>query len=182
MNQLDQECLDAFSKWLASLAEDATAMASLLSAESIPVDARSYVAGAVGYLYKSLDLIPDGVEDLGYLDDAFVLRVAARVALREAPTAKEADIRGILARLAGETDLIEKLLEADHMRLETYVRNLKKGASRGRTVEEIVSDPAVRSEFLRDVTNWSKTYTCPSFEKDEKTLIKLKAFLHSRLP
>ena len=182
MNQLQQQCLDAFPKWLAALSDDATAMASLLSAESIPVDARRYVAGAVGYLYKSLDLIPDGTGDLGYLDDAFVLRVAARVALREAPASKEADIRGILARLSAEAEVIERFLEADYARLETYVRNLKKGAVRGRTVEEIVSDPAVRSEFLRDVTNWAKVYACPSFESDEKTLIKLQSFLHSRLP
>jgi len=114
--------------------------------------------------------------------DAFVLRVAARVALREAPASKEADIRGILARLSAEAEVIERFLEADYARLETYVRNLKKGAVRGRTVEEIVSDPAVRSEFLRDVTNWAKVYACPSFESDEKTLIKLQSFLHSRLP
>ncbi|MBI5532279.1 MAG: DUF1232 domain-containing protein [Deltaproteobacteria bacterium] len=182
MNEVNEQCLDAFPKWLASLAEDANGLASLLSAESIPEAARRYVAGSINYLYKSLDLIPDGIEDLGFLDDAFVLRVAARLALKEAPEAKEADIRGMLTRFAAEAELIEKLLEGDYARLETYVRNLKKSAARGRTVDEIVTDPTVRAEFVHEVGAWAKSYATPSFTRDERTIIKLKSFLGSKLP
>jgi len=182
MNEVTEKCLDAFPKWLATLADDAVGLASLLSAESIPESARRYVAGAISYLYKSLDLIPDGIEDLGFLDDAFVLRVAARIALTEAPEAKEADIRGMLVKFASEAELIEKVLEGDYARLESYVRNLKKSAARGRSVDEIVTDSAVRAEFVREVGGWAKSYTTPAFTRDEKTIIKLKSFLGSKLP
>jgi hypothetical protein len=33
--------------------------------------------GLAQRIFKSLDLIPDGIEDLGFIDDAFVFRVAA---------------------------------------------------------------------------------------------------------
>ena len=182
MNEVTQQCLDTFPNWLASLPEDAVALASLLSADSIPEVARRYVAGSLSYLYKSLDLIPDGIEDLGYLDDAFVLRVAAHLAVTESPESKEADIRGLLARLSTEAELIRKALEGDYARLESYVRTLRKSAARGRSVDEIIGDSNVRGEFVHDVGAWAKSFKVPSFTRDEKTIIKLKSFLGSKLP
>lgn len=182
MTDLDNECLEAFPKWLASLHEDAVDLASLLTAESIPEAARRFVAGALNYLSKSLDLIPDGVEDLGYLDDAFVVRIAAKIATTEVQGTKEADIRGVLARLSADADLIERLLEGDYKRLDKYVRSLEKGAARGRSVDDIIGDPSARSEVIREVQAWAKEYRTPSFTQHEQTLIKLKSFLAAKLP
>lgn len=181
MSEIETQCLEAFPKWLAALNDDAAAMASLLNAESIPEKARRYVAGALNYLFKSLDLIPDGVEDLGYLDDAFVLRIASKLALRDAPDAREADIRGVLARLAQDADLIEKLLESDYAKLERYVRTLEKGAGRGRTVDEIIAEPAVRSDVVRDVQQWARAYATPTFAGGANSLVKLRSFLSAKL-
>jgi len=181
MSEIETRCLEAFPKWLAALNDDAVAMSSLLMAESIPEKARRHVAGALNYLFKSLDLIPDGVEDLGYLDDAFVLRLASRLALRDVPEAREADIRGVLARLANEAELIEQLLEADYARLEKYVRALEKGAGRGRTVDDIIAEPSVRSEMMREVQQWARSYSTPSFSGGANSLVKLRAFLSAKL-
>ncbi|MCU0692182.1 MAG: DUF1232 domain-containing protein [Polyangiaceae bacterium] len=182
MSDLVNRCLEAFPQWLGSLGDDTVALCSLLTAESIPDRARRHVAGSVNYVCKSLDLIPDGVEDLGYLDDAFVLRIACRLALRDDPAARQADIRGLLARLAHESALIEELLEAEYPRLEKYVRALEKGAARGRLVDEIVNDAGVRSEVMREVQSWARNYSAPSFTTDEKTLIKLRSFFAAKLP
>lgn len=182
MSDLAKRCLDTFPEWLRQLGDDATQLASLLSTDSLPEVARRYVAGGLNYLFKSLDLIPDGIEDLGYLDDAFVLRVAAALALADAPAAAGSDPRGVLARLGGEASLVAELLGADHARLETYVRGLTKGAARGRTVDEIVGDASVRAAFVSEVHAWAKSYEAPSFGRDEKNLVKLKSFLGARLP
>ncbi len=79
MTELETRCLDAFPQWIRSLADDATALAQLLSSDSLPEEARRLLAGGLNYVFKSLDLIPDGLEGLGFLDDAFVLRTAARL-------------------------------------------------------------------------------------------------------
>ena len=132
MTELDTRCLDAFPQWIRSLAEDATALAQLLSTDSLPQDARSfdgndevkrYVTSGLNFIFKSLDLIPDGLEGLGFLDDAFVLRVAAGLAVG-VPKAKDADMRGVLTKLANDTGLIEELLGKDNERLVRYVRDL----------------------------------------------------------
>jgi len=181
MTELETRCLDAFPQWIRSLADDATALAQLLSSDSLPEEARRLVAGGLNYVFKSLDLIPDGLEGLGFLDDAFVLRAAARLAAA-VPGAKEADMRGVFVRLAGEASLTSEFLGKDEDRLVRYVRELTKGAARGRSVAEIIEDPAVRSAFLSEVHAWAKSYTAPPLARDEKNLVKLKSFLAAKLP
>lgn len=180
MSELHTRCLDTFPEWLRTLAADAQDMSQLLASTTSPEIARRYVTGGLNYLFKSLDLIPDGIEDLGYLDDAFVLRVAAHLALHEAPAAK--DEAPVLARLAGDAKLVSELLGKDFARLEAYVRGLTRGAARGRTVDDILNDAKVRGDFLHEVKGWAASYAAPSFTRDEKNLVKLQSFLSAKLP
>ncbi|MCS6898331.1 MAG: YkvA family protein [Myxococcales bacterium] len=169
--------LDAFPSWLKTLGSDVNEFAPLLHAKGLSEEQRRLIVGSINYLFKSLDLIPDGVEDLGYIDDAFVLRVAADLITREGE-----HLGGILRRLSSEAKLILSFLEGDYTRLESYVRTLTKGAARGRTVDEIIGDAAVRDSFLGDVTSWVASYQVPTFHRDEKTLVKLRSFLDTKLP
>jgi uncharacterized membrane protein YkvA (DUF1232 family) len=178
MNELHTRCLDTFPEWLRSLGSDARDLAQLLEGDSIPEASRRHVAGALNYLFKSLDLIPDGIEDLGFLDDAFVLRVAAKSALE----GLSGDPPAVLTRLAGGVDLVSELLGEDYPRLAKYVGNLVNGAARGRTTEEIVTDEAARSAFLTEVGGWAASYAAPSFSRDEKNIVKLASFLSAKLP
>ncbi len=172
---------DAFPNWLRALADDAVALGGLLGAESTPLTARRALAGGLNYLFKSLDLVPDGIDDIGYLDDAFVVRLAARDALAQ-EGARTADLKGTLERLAADVDTIKDFLGDDFPRLEAYVKTLAKGAARGRTVDDIVDKSDVRKEFVVDIQAFAKGYQAPSFNRDEKTLVKMRSFLNSRLP
>ncbi|MDI1482468.1 YkvA family protein [Polyangium sp. y55x31] len=178
--ELDTRCLNTFPEWLRTLAADADDIAKLLSSATAPLSARRYVAAGLNYLFKSLDLIPDGIEDLGFLDDAFVLRVAASLALDENPAVRaEAPA---LHRLAADKALIVELLGKDYNRLERYVRDLTRGAARGRTVDEIIEDDGTRTAFLNEVAGWAQSYQAPSFSRDEKNIVKLQSFLSAKLP
>jgi uncharacterized membrane protein YkvA (DUF1232 family) len=179
MNELYTRCLDTFPEWLRSLATDASDLAALLEGDTISDDAKKHVAGSLNYLFKSLDLIPDGIEDLGFLDDAFVLRVAAKHALDANGDKPKPDV---LARLADGAKLVEELLGKDHQRLVAYVKGLLQGAARGRTTDEIVSDPAIREAFRTEVGGWAASYEPPSFSRDEKNIVKLASFLTAKLP
>lgn len=176
MSNVDSRCLDAFPDWLRSLADDATALGAVVLDDSQPESRRRALAGALNYLFKSLDLIPDGIEDLGFLDDAFVFRVAAaRAAVGDGAS-------DALARLAGDTALLKEFLAADYARLEKFVAGLESGAARGRTVDQIVTDGTVRSAFASDVKGWTGSYVVPSFGRDAKNLVKLRSFLATKLP
>jgi len=173
----DSRYLEMFPAWLRSLGEDTAALGEIVEGDA-PEDAQRYVVAGLNYLFKSLDLIPDGIDDLGFLDDAFVLRVAASHAVAENPTAKN----DVLGRLSDDARSIKDFLGADYARLETYVRGLRKGAARGRTVEDILTDRPTREAFVGEVRSWAKAFQAPAFTRDQKTLVKLKAFLGAKLP
>ena len=173
---LDARYLEIFPGFLRTLGEDAAALAGVVASDA-PVDVRRYATAALNYVFKSLDLIPDGIDDLGFLDDAFVVRVAAAIAVAGDPPARE----GVLARLADDAKPVRDFLGDVYPRLEAYVHGLLKGAARGRTVDDVVTDDATRALFVDEVHAWSKAYRVPTFTRDVKTLIKLKAFLGAKL-
>src|SRR3954463_10161121 len=142
MSTLEARCLDAFPHWLHTFADDARALASVVESEGEGI-AQRRSASALNYLFKSLDLIPDGLEDLGFIDDAFVLRVAAALV-----SDHERDPAGALNRLAQDATLISEFLGADYARLERYVQKLGDGSARGRSVAQILEDAAVRHDFV----------------------------------
>jgi uncharacterized membrane protein YkvA (DUF1232 family) len=170
----DDVYLDTFATWLTTLAEDASTLADAMKhdvgAGSAPL------VGGLNYLFKSLDLIPDGIEDLGYLDDAFVMRVAAKHAM-EAGTQNPG-----VAALAAQVSTIESFLGADYARLDAYVTNTRASAVRDRSPEQILNDEGIRSSFVGELAGWAGQYQAPSFTKQPRTLVKLRSFLSAKLP
>jgi uncharacterized membrane protein YkvA (DUF1232 family) len=184
MIDLESRCLQSFPQWLASLAGDAQTLSRLLADPALPEVFRQQLAGGLNYLLESVDLIQDGIEELGYVDDAFVLRVAAAELAQcsEASRPSEEAHRALLARLAHDTGLVREFLGDDFERLRTHVRSLIDLRVREREPEQLVGDPAVRGEFLAELLGWAESYTPPAWKRDPKNLIKLKSFLHHRWP
>jgi len=176
MADLDTRCLDAFPDYLRSLAEDAVALSAVVSDGAALEGVRRNAACALNYLFKSLDLIPDGIEDLGFMDDAFVFRVAAASAGAGDGTP------AVVARLAKQAELVREFLGADYERLERFVGGLKSGSARGRSVDDILGNASVRGELVSDVKGWAGSYVVPSFARDKKNLVKLRSFLAAKLP
>lgn len=174
--------LDLFPTWLKSLGGDANDLAKIVAVPSANATARTYAAAGLNYLFKSLDLIPDGIEDLGYIDDAFVLRVAASIAVTTDPAAGEGTEGILLRRLARESEAIQEFLGDDYARLQTYVKSLTKGAARGRTVADITGDEAQAATFVNEVAAWASSYNAPTFTREEKTLVRLRSFFATKLP
>jgi hypothetical protein len=171
--------LDVFPGWLRTLGEDAGALGGLVGngAGDGNDEVKKYVISGLNYIFKSLDLIPDGIDDLGFCDDAFVLRVAASLAVEVDGAAKA----GVVGRLTDEAKDVKEFMGEDYERLVNYVKGLRKGAARGRTVDDIMTDAAARTAFVHEVAAWAREYQVPSFTRDVKTLIKLKAFLSAKL-
>jgi len=174
--------LELFASWLRTLGEDVEGLGAVVESTAPSATARQVIAGGLNYLFKSLDLIPDGIDDIGYLDDAFVLRAAADLAMREDVSSLGADeLRG-LNRLAEDADAIKEFLGAEYPRLEAYVSGLRKGAARGRSVADILDDAETQAAFLSDLRGFARNYQAPSFAREEKNLVKLRAFFDAKLP
>jgi uncharacterized membrane protein YkvA (DUF1232 family) len=178
MSPAEARYLEAFPAWLKGLAQDARNLAELVESADAPESARRAAASALNYLFKSLDLIPDGLEDIGFVDDAFVFRVAA---LRVPANDAGADASGTLARLASDTAVIEEFLGDVYPRLTAYVAELGRAKVRGRAVDDVLTDPSILADFVREVRQWADGYQPPAFHRDDKNLVKLRSFLGAKL-
>jgi len=174
--------LDRFPEWLRSLGEDAERLGQIAATAELSEPARRALAGGVNYLFKSLDLVPDGIDDIGYLDDAFVLRVAAEQALREDVSQLGPEPLRMLNALAADAAIVQEFLGGEYGRLAGYVAGLGKVAARGRTVQNVLHDREVRAAFLSDLRGFAQAYEPPNFAREEKNLIKLRAFFDAKLP
>ena len=157
MDETSREALNALPDWLRSLADDLTAVAELMKDSQLSEAVRLWAAGAVGYVFKSVDLIPDGIDDLGYLDDAFVLRVAAARALEDLP-ADEAAALTPLAQLAEGASLVKRLLGSDYARLEDFVSGLRIAVVRGKSPSDIVQDSALAAQVCDEVASFTRSF------------------------
>ena len=178
MTPLATRSLEAFPNWLKSLGDDAQKLAAVVENRSLPEGARRSAALALNYLFKSLDLIPDGLEELGFIDDAFVFRVAAASSSADEV---QADSSGTLSRLADDVGLVREFLSDVYPRLEAYVAGSAGASARGRTVSDVLSNDMALVEFVRDARQWADAYQAPAFARDEKNLVKLRSFLSARL-
>ncbi len=180
MDETQQRCVEAFSQWLAGLPVDARGLLLLLADESAPEVHRRWAATAVGYLVKSLDLIPEGAEDLVYTEDAFVLRVAAARAVNAVE--QGVDEATLLGRLARETELIQAFLGSTYPRLSAFVATLAAVPVQGFPVEALVGQAEPCAELGAQVEHWASHFCAPVLEHPEMALVKLKAFLDAKLP
>lgn len=182
MGEAEVNYLELFPGWLRSLGDDAEALGELVADAELPEPARESLAGALNYLFKSLDLIPDGIDDIGYLDDAFVMRVAADHAMATNPSALGPERLRLLNRLADDSDAIKSFLAENFTRLDGYVKGLKKASARGRSVRDILHNPPTQTSFLADLRGFAQSYEPPHFAQEEKNLVKLRYFFDAKLP
>lgn len=178
MTPVEAQCLEAFPAWLKSLGDDAQKLAAVVEDTGAPLPARRGAAAALNYLFKSLDLIPDGLEDIGFVDDAFVFRVAASAVSSDDASA---DATGTLGRLGGDAALVQEFLGDVYPRLGAYVAGLGAIKVRGRNVDEVLADDAALADFVRDARQWATGYQPPAFYRDDKNLVKLRSFLAAKL-
>lgn len=184
--------LESFATWLRNLGSDAMALCDALEAEagrpppSNPsaegerrrLASLEVLAGGLNSLLKSIDLIEDGSEDIGYIDDCFVLRLCAVTALPGISVRA-----GILDRFEADAELVHEFLgDHDFERLKRYAESTRQLKARGRTPRDIVEDENVLSHFVAEVTAWAKHYDPPTFSREEKSLLRLHSFLAARLP
>jgi uncharacterized membrane protein YkvA (DUF1232 family) len=175
--------LEMLESWLKSLPDDIRAFTTILSDESLPEEPRRLAAGVINYLFKSVDLIPDGLDDIGYLDDILTMRLAATLLDRDAVARARPDLAQALERLARDASAARDMLdEPVYSRFLDYTRDLAGGSARGRSAGEIVTNAFRLQEVLMEADDFRDEYEVPSIEKTERTLTKLRSFLDARLP
>ncbi len=177
MNDLDTRYLDLFPSWLETLGSDVGVVSAAIEDDTTSRESKRWLLTALNYLFKSLDLIPDGIEDLGFIDDAFILRICVRHATAEGAVGGQR-----LQELAEEVSVIEQFLQTDFPRMQAFVAGLPEVAVFGNTAAMLLDDAEKQRELLASVAGFARQYEPPSFAPVERNLIKLRSFMTTKLP
>jgi uncharacterized membrane protein YkvA (DUF1232 family) len=168
-----------FAEWTARLPEDVELTWAVLNDERVGHAGRRILAGALSYFLTQLDLIPDH-ERAGAVDDAFVLRVAHGLAAEHTDKIG-GEISQRIGRLTNEEDVLHEFLDDEHFgRLRQYVIDLQEKPVRGRSVEQILSDPRSRTDMKREIDQTLKRLR-PLICDDEKTAEQIEIAVRSYL-
>ncbi len=169
-----------FAEWTSTLPDDVEATWKLIHDEKVALPGRRLMAGALSYLLTQLDLIPDH-EKAGAIDDAFVLRIAYGLGAEH--FAKIHD--GRIARLTNDEDTIKEFLgDALFVKLRNYVQRLLDKPVRGRTVEQILSDPRSQTDMKRELDQRIKLMKPTLIDDDataEQIEVAVKSYLKMKL-
>jgi hypothetical protein len=127
-------------------------------------------------------LVPEGIEALGYLEALFASRLLAAQACREQRGLAEQDPSGTLGRLAADAAALAEFLgKEDYARLAAQVDARRQGGTRGRSASELVDVAEARAEALAEARTWARSYRAPAFGAGSHDLVKLRAFVRTRV-
>jgi uncharacterized membrane protein YkvA (DUF1232 family) len=181
MTPSEARFLRTFQSWLDAMGGEVAALGKLLESDEAPPALRGASAASVAYLLRSFDIIPEGLEGLGYLDDVFVFRALAQRAVLEDPDAASFDASGTIARLAAEAELVAEFLGEDYPRLQAAAFSSGPAHAEGRHAEDLLKDPELCAAALGEARAWAESYRAPELANGAEELVKLRSFFRTKL-
>jgi hypothetical protein len=177
----DPKFLPAFAAWLRAMGEDVLSFANLLGMPEAPVRFRLAAAEGLQGLLRLVDLVPEGIEALGYLEGAFALRVIAERALAESPEPVHTEADGRVPRLAADAALVAEFLGDDLPRFREAWLSPAATTRAGRAASDLLDDDELRHDVQRQAREWVEHYHAPELGEGPEELVKIEAFFRTRL-
>jgi uncharacterized membrane protein YkvA (DUF1232 family) len=87
------EIIENLRRWAGRLKTELYALYLAYRDPRVPLYARVFAACVVGYAFSPIDLIPDPIPVLGYLDDLILIPLGIALAVRMIPTSVLAECR-----------------------------------------------------------------------------------------
>jgi hypothetical protein len=176
----------AFSGWLRVLGEDVLSLANLLGTPEAPVPFRLAAAQALHGWLRLVELVPEGIEALGYLEGAFAFRVIAERAVAERAAAGHLEMAGGEAdgrvpRLAADAALVAEFLGDDLPRFRERWLSPEATTRAGRPASALLEDDALRHDVQREAREWVELYHAPELGEGPEELVKIESFFRTRL-
>lgn len=175
----DATCLQTFSRWLEGMPAEVTALCDVLESAGsarVPEECRRASAESLAHLMRSIELIPDGIEALGYLENLFAFRAIMRDASRGLDAADETS-----RRLAAEAEVVAGFLGEDFGRLREAAQKAREHVRAGLRASDLLDDAERRSAALAQLRAWARAYRTPELGRTEAEALKLRSFLRVRL-
>jgi uncharacterized membrane protein YkvA (DUF1232 family) len=173
-----EDKISVLQRFVDSFAADLESVRAVVADANTPAEAQRFLIGGLNYALDMLDIFPDNMKGIGIADDAMVLRLAAKLALKAGATAP------VVEKLATDSNLVTAIFEDLAGALETLVAQFPERDVRGRTATKIMSHKDTRVVFDADISREAKrVHAAPIALKEgpERTVIELRKMLDAAL-
>jgi uncharacterized membrane protein YkvA (DUF1232 family) len=159
---------DLLTKWLRSLPTDVKIVVKMIGDDELDMKARTLAVGTVLYILSPIDLIPDIIPVLGYIDDAIIMRIVLVVITEIDPE------RAIYYRvkypemfepLERQIQILKETLGALYSWLRAIIDRLPKRHFHGKPAEEVVNSKDAQEEMFDEVMEY-----VANIDTDSKTI------------
>lgn len=140
-----EETLASLQELVDHYVDDIETALAVFVDSATPAPARRALGGALNYVLDLLDIFPDHYKGIGVVDDALLLRLAAK----QAVAAGASDTS--LGKLATGAAIVDTLLGDLAGPLTTYTERLPTRSVRGLTVDQILADKGATESFANNV-------------------------------
>lgn len=178
---MSTEVIDLFNTWIDTLTDDAASLRDAAMADGTPQDAKRLLVGGLSYLLRKIDIVPDYLTGVGVVDDAVILRTAAKLAVEAGLGSLEDGAASRLSELAQSLDAMGDYLGDLEDKLVAYVKDLPGETVRGRTADTVLEDKGVREQFLRELKDELSGYEPKHIEDAERASRELLSFFKAKL-
>lgn len=138
-------------RWLVSLPTDIKILIEMIGDDELDMKARSLAVGTIVYVLAPIDLIPEKIPVLGYVDDVVVLHIAVALVVQIDPN------RGRYYRekypqtfetLDQQIELLRATLGALYSWLTALVENLVKRRFRDQAAEDVIGSENLQEDMF----------------------------------
>jgi uncharacterized membrane protein YkvA (DUF1232 family) len=149
--QTETGFFDVLQRWLQSLPYELKIPLDMMGDEELKLEARTLAVGTTFYLLSPIDLIPEKLPGIGYIDDAIILHMSL-FAITEIDPARSQHYRskypGTYELLDRETAVLKETLGALYSWLVALVRNLRERDYKGREPSDVIDSAEVQDEIF----------------------------------
>ena len=148
---------DLLTNWLISLPTDVKILIEMIGDDALEMKARTLAVGTVVYILTPIDLIPDKLAVLGYIDDVIILRIVLAVITEIDPDrAKYYRVKypATFESLEQQIQILKETLGALYSWLRTLIDRLPKRRYQGKPAEEIVNSEETQEEMFDETMEY----------------------------
>ena len=141
--------MQTVNEWTGNLNQDAGVLfgALLYGGDDMTNESRRLIVGALSYLLKDDDIIPDYLGNIGTADDALIIRISSRLAIDEGLGISDRNITANMERLSSSVDFIDQYPKPFKKGLYEFGNELPEKKVNGYTADEILKNDRLLSEF-----------------------------------
>ena len=154
----NQNFFGMLAGWLQSLPTDIKILIEMIRDDELDLNARSVAVGVVIYILAPIDLIPEKIPILGYIDDVIILHIGLMVILEmdsvraQYYREKYSDTFVVLDQ---QIELLRTTLGALYTWLKALVDKLQNRRYHGKTADEVTASEQIQDEMFDEAMEYA---------------------------